>query len=115
MKSTNGVEIPYLFIGLFDGHGGSGAGIKVAKEMHQILHEGLEDVLPYMLNPDKILDPNDNNNKVLNNSKAEIIEEDLEDEDEDEDESEAVEVIKFRQTNFEFHDNFVTKTAVSLS
>ena len=47
------MTIPYLYVGLFDGHGGAGAAVKISKELHSMLHEGLEDVLPYMTNPDK--------------------------------------------------------------
>jgi len=50
----NGVTIPYLYIGIFDGHGGPGAAVKVSKELHGLLHESLEDVLPYIVNPDKL-------------------------------------------------------------
>ena len=38
-------SINYLYIGLFDGHGGPGCAVKASKELHQIVHEGLEDVL----------------------------------------------------------------------
>eukprot|EP00095_Tigriopus_kingsejongensis_P001652 maker-scaffold801_size95070-snap-gene-0.20 protein:Tk01652 transcript:maker-scaffold801_size95070-snap-gene-0.20-mRNA-1 annotation:"hypothetical protein DAPPUDRAFT_323991" len=56
LKGMNGVEIPYLYVGIFDGHGGWGAAIKVSKELHTMLHEGLEDILPYMVNPEKLCD-----------------------------------------------------------
>ena len=44
--------IQYLYIGLFDGHGGPGAAIKASKELHQIVHEGLEDVIEYLIRCD---------------------------------------------------------------
>ena len=44
--------IRYLYIGLFDGHGGPGAAIKASKELHQIVHEGLEDVVNYLIQSD---------------------------------------------------------------
>ena len=37
--------INYLYIGLFDGHGGPGCALKASKELHQIVHEGFEDAL----------------------------------------------------------------------
>ena len=92
LVGMNGVTIPYLYLGIFDGHGGAGCAIKerfffshffpivgidgrflncssnlqtyfgrnnkflaqVSKELHAILHEGLEDVLPYMAFPEKM-------------------------------------------------------------
>lgn len=65
LVGMNGVAIPYLYVGLFDGHGGAGCAIKVSKELHAILHEGLEDVLPYMAFPEKMNSPtpNGSNNK----------------------------------------------------
>ncbi len=54
LVGMNGVAIPYMYLGIFDGHGGSGCAIKVSKELHAILHEGLEDVLPYMAFPEKM-------------------------------------------------------------
>ncbi|TRY76263.1 hypothetical protein TCAL_02675 [Tigriopus californicus] len=53
LKGMNGVIIPYLYVGVFDGHGGAGAAVKVSKDLHGILHEGLEDVLPYMVSVNK--------------------------------------------------------------
>ena len=44
--------IRYLYIGLFDGHGGPGVAIKASKELHQIVHEGLEDVIEYLIQCD---------------------------------------------------------------
>ena len=44
--------IRYLYIGLFDGHGGPGVAIKASKELHQIIHEGLEDVVEYLIQCD---------------------------------------------------------------
>ena len=44
-KST----IKYLYIGLFDGHGGPGCALKASKELHQIVHEGLDDALHYIV------------------------------------------------------------------
>ena len=44
--------IRYLYIGLFDGHGGPGVAIKASKELHQIVHEGLEDVIEYLIECD---------------------------------------------------------------
>ena len=43
-KSSD-MSINYLYIGLFDGHGGPGCAIKASKELHQIVHESLEDAL----------------------------------------------------------------------
>ena len=34
---------------MFDGHGGPGAALKASKELHQIVHEGLEDVAEYLV------------------------------------------------------------------
>ena len=55
-------SIHYIYIGLFDGHGGTGAALKASKELHQIVHEGLEDVVEY-LNPydDEYCDTNTSN------------------------------------------------------
>lgn len=44
MKAFN-----YLYVGLFDGHGGPGCAIKASKELQQIIHEGLEDALDYIV------------------------------------------------------------------
>ena len=44
--------IRYLYVGLFDGHGGPGVAIKASKELHQIVHEGLEDVIEYLIQCD---------------------------------------------------------------
>ena len=43
-KSSD-ILINYLYIGLFDGHGGPGCAVKASKELHQIVHESLEDAL----------------------------------------------------------------------
>ena len=43
-KSSD-ISINYLYIGLFDGHGGPGCAVKASKELHQIVHESLEDAL----------------------------------------------------------------------
>ena len=41
LTCSNGVRrIPYLYVGLFDGHGGTGCAVKVSRELHNILHEG---------------------------------------------------------------------------
>ena len=53
-KSVNGNSadegpIPYLYIGLFDGHGGPGCAVKASKELHQIVHEGLDDALEFIV------------------------------------------------------------------
>ena len=50
---ANGVSIPYLYVGLFDGHGGAGCAVKVSKELHKLLHESLDDVLPYFSDKNK--------------------------------------------------------------
>ena len=57
--------IKYLYIALFDGHGGPGVAIKASKELHQIVHEGLEDVVEYLIRceediPDAVSSPNSN-------------------------------------------------------
>ena len=44
-KSSDRSIINYLYIGLFDGHGGPGCAVKASKELHQIVHESLEDAL----------------------------------------------------------------------
>ena len=41
--------INYLYIGLFDGHGGPGCAVKASKELQQIVHEGLDDALEYIV------------------------------------------------------------------
>ena len=45
---TRPTSVRYLYIGMFDGHGGPGAAIKASKELHQIVHEGLDDVVEYL-------------------------------------------------------------------
>ena len=40
-RSPSFTSIQYIYIGLFDGHGGTGAALKASKELHQIVHEGL--------------------------------------------------------------------------
>lgn len=85
LKGMNGVIIPYLYVGVFDGHGGSGAAVKVAKELHGILHEGLEDVLPYMVSANK---PSSNVVEVEELSNTS----DDEDDDDEDDEDEFVEM-----------------------
>ena len=56
--------IRYIYIGLFDGHGGPGAAIKASKELHQIVHEGLEDVVEYLIQcEDDYCDPHADKNK----------------------------------------------------
>ena len=57
--------IKYLYIPLFDGHGGPGVAIKASKELHQIVHEGLEDVVEYLIRceediRDTVSSPNSN-------------------------------------------------------
>ncbi len=59
--------------------------MKVAKELHGILHEGLEDVLPYMVNKEKLLD--EEQDKGGNESKSRTMSEEEEEEDDDDDES----------------------------
>ena len=46
-------KINYLYVGLFDGHGGPGCALKASKELHQIVHEGLEDALEQIVNANK--------------------------------------------------------------
>ncbi len=41
--------IPYLYVGLFDGHGGPGCAVKASKELQQIVHEGLDDALDFIV------------------------------------------------------------------
>lgn len=52
-KSSNDLAgqkaINYLYIGLFDGHGGPGCAVKASKELQQIVHEGLDDALDYIV------------------------------------------------------------------
>ena len=62
--------IKYLYIALFDGHGGPGVAIKASKELHQIVHEGLEDVVEYLIRceediPDAVSSPNSNIGTLL--------------------------------------------------
>jgi protein phosphatase 1H len=46
--------ITYLYIGLFDGHGGPGCAIKASKELQQIVHEGLDDALENIVAAHKV-------------------------------------------------------------
>ena len=45
--------INYLYFGLFDGHGGPGCAVKASKELQQIVHEGLDDALDYIVRAHK--------------------------------------------------------------
>ena len=45
--------INYLYVGLFDGHGGPGCAVKASKELQQIVHEGLDDALDYIVRAHK--------------------------------------------------------------
>jgi len=73
--------IKYVYVGLFDGHGGPGAAIKASKELHQIVHEGLEDVVEYLLQcEDEYCDTN-----MIKDDRTSILEDDyFEADDEDE-------------------------------
>ena len=46
--------INYLYFGLFDGHGGPGCAVKASKELQQIVHEGLDDALDYIVRAHKV-------------------------------------------------------------
>ena len=41
--------VKYLYVAVFDGHGGPGAAVKAMKEMHEIVREGLDDVRDYLI------------------------------------------------------------------
>ena len=52
-EDGNVKPINYLYIGLFDGHGGPGCALKASKELQQIVHEGLDDALEYIVKAHK--------------------------------------------------------------
>ena len=47
-------SINYLYIGLFDGHGGPGCAVKASKELQQIVHEGLDDALDHIVKAHRV-------------------------------------------------------------
>ena len=52
-SSQKAQPINYLYFGLFDGHGGPGCAVKASKELQQIVHEGLDDALDYIVRAHK--------------------------------------------------------------
>ena len=68
-KSSD-ILINYLYIGLFDGHGGPGCAVKASKELHQIVHESLEDALEKIMFAFK--KEQEGNNRITFKSSSEI-------------------------------------------
>ena len=80
-RSRDAKPIKYFYAGLFDGHGGPGAAIKTSKELHHIIHEGLDDVLSYLIDEENNPIESAFTDKISNGSQAD------EDSDEEEDET----------------------------